>query len=253
MNTTLHIKKSILLILVLLALATSLSAQITQEQADEIAIERLVSEIGFTLYAKDDVQPEGFTVATATGETIELDYACWVYFAKYTGKTNHKYLIVKENNGNLLEVNTKNDEGVNDIEDWRKLLPIEVPFTEYSLEGTSCKWKQFQGKPDEYELIAINSNEELESYICEQNSWGECIALCTYLAIDFSKYTLLLARGYTSSGKANCYSLQQVSKQNYEMKVNILFNQLPALRYWHVPIIVNKLSDESVIELVVTF
>jgi hypothetical protein len=66
---------------------------------------------------------------------------------------------------------------------------IEIPFTEYSLIGTSCQWSNlgYDGK-----LIVINSNAELENYvICTDGAFPE---------IDFSKNTLLLASGCTISG-----------------------------------------------------
>jgi hypothetical protein len=82
----------------------------------------------------------------------------------YTGETNGKYLIIKENNGNLLEVNTRKDNDLDDLAEWRKVTfepeyPINVPFTIYSLEGTSCKWINLNY--DET-VIVINSNEKLK-------------------------------------------------------------------------------------------
>ena len=36
------------------------------------------------------------------------------------------------------------------------------------------------------------------------------------------------------------------------MEVNVPHSPLPAERHWHVPIIVSKIADDSVIELIVT-
>jgi len=124
--------------------------------------------------------------------------------------------------------------------------PIEVPFTEYSLEETLCKWKLSQEIL--YELITINNNEELENYI-------ECVGESNYPEIDFSKYTLLLAHGKTGSPVIyqNCnISLQQFLKQNYEMRVDLSLGIATVMSYWQVPIVINKLSEGCAIELIVT-
>jgi len=119
--------KCLLIFIVPLLLCCNLSAQITQEQADDIVIERMsnVMEV-YTIYANEDVQT-GFEITTTTGEIIELDYPAWVYYVDLLEETNGKYVIVKENNGNLLEVNTKNDEGQEGLTEWRVLY--EIPFS----------------------------------------------------------------------------------------------------------------------------
>ena len=53
----------------------------------------------------------------------------------FIGTTHGKYLIVKENNGNVMEVNTKNDAGPDDWEDWRLLLEFTLKDTGWKLEG----------------------------------------------------------------------------------------------------------------------
>ncbi|MDH6356386.1 hypothetical protein [Parabacteroides sp. PF5-9] len=92
---------------------------------------------------------------------------------------------------------------------------VDVPFAEYALEGTSCQWVNLDFKVltcGLYDLLVINSDEVLETYIEGTD----------YPAIDFSKQTLLLAYG------VQCYqdlldsvNLQQFSEQNYLMAVNM--------------------------------
>ena len=120
-------KRITLSILVLFFCTTSLQAQITQEEADIIVLERMsaVMEL-YTIYALEDVQTS-YEITTSIGEMLELDYPCWVYYADFKEKTNGKYLIGKESNGNLLEVNTKNDEGPEELEEWR--MVDEIPFS----------------------------------------------------------------------------------------------------------------------------
>ena len=96
----------------------ALSAQITQEQADDIVWERLnrVSVLYYSLFAKEDVQ-ENMIIETAVGEILELDYPCWVYYINNIDF----YLIVNENNGNVLEIKPTSDAVPNDLEEWRRI------------------------------------------------------------------------------------------------------------------------------------
>jgi uncharacterized repeat protein (TIGR02543 family) len=118
--------------------------------------------------------------------------------------------------------------------------PIEVPFTEYSLTSTSCQWTNliYDDK-----LIVINRDEILRGYItCTDGS---------YPAIDFSKHTLLLANGTTPNGIVEISNrLLQLSTNGYKLDVEILLNETEMLGYWITALIVNKLNEESDIELV---
>ena len=227
--------------------ATSLTAQISREQADEIVIEIATYHINYiscdtkppTLFAKDGPLADTFTVVTSTGEKLELKYACWVYFLKYDEGSKGKYLIVKESNGNILEVNTKNDERVEDLEDWRKLLPIETPFTEYSLAGTSCQWINFESD----KVIMVNDDEELQDYIvCADNDYSK---------IDFSEHSLLLVNGlaYGSPAEIIEIRLQQTSKNEYVLCLKIRPGLAGTPGPWNISILIPKLLQESIITL----
>jgi hypothetical protein len=129
-----------------------------------------------------------------------------------------------------------------------------IPFDEYHLEpGASCRWTLLE--PDtvggrwteskEDEVVVINSDEEFKQYV-----------ICTgddYPAIDFSKYTILLANGVGTNCviSADCNSCQKLSEHNYQMNVDVRLGLPFALSYWQVPIIINKLSEGCNIELVV--
>jgi len=126
--------------------------------------------------------------------------------------------------------------------------PKDIAFTEYSLDSTSCKWIRdpHEGArcgPEESYLIIINSTEELEKYItCESDS---------YPVIDFSKHTLLLARGVRCYyDKLDSIGLQQFARQNYVMTVVFRISAAAATNPWQVSIIVNKLRTGCNIELV---
>ena len=118
--------KFIFSLLILLAGAISISAQITREQADVIALDYLQSESDrpFKLYVNVNTPNEdGFVITTYNEETVRAKYACWVYFVHEAVPFHHhpystpfRYLFVKEDNGSLLEVITSNDVLLSDLE-----------------------------------------------------------------------------------------------------------------------------------------
>jgi hypothetical protein len=122
-------KKIITSILVLTAWTASLSAQTTmREQADAIVREYVQNEITlpYFLYASEQTPAEsGFTVTTSAGERFTAKYACWAYFLNEnpsaTGPSSFRYLFVKENNANLLEITSSNDLGPSDLSGWRAI------------------------------------------------------------------------------------------------------------------------------------
>ncbi|MCL2326872.1 MAG: hypothetical protein FWC39_00005 [Bacteroidetes bacterium] len=114
-----------------------------------------------------------------------------------------------------------------------------IEFTEFQLFEFGCNWKNT--KQDE--VIIINSTTELEKYT--DCTYGE------YPEIDFSKHTLLLASGCTSSG-IHCISakeLQQLSAKKYKLNVEITLNDAAAVEKWTIALITNKLSNTSKIKL----
>ena len=234
-----NMKKILLFLAVPFIFLSSLTAQITQEQADEIVINHMNDETKpHTIFAKEEVQIDGFAVITSTGEALELEYSCWIYYVNYAEETNGKYLIVKENNGNLLAVNTKNDEIFLNLQEWR-VVPIEIPFENYSLAGTSCYWTNF-GYGDE--LIVMNNHEDLENYIICNGDY--------YPPINFSEYTLLRAHGMVNG---NVYELTKkllrLAPNEYELSIEVFSDDAGITGIWCVVIIVEKLSNESNIEL----
>jgi hypothetical protein len=245
-------KKLFLFMVVPLVCMATLSAQISQKEADEIVQQRLESETKlYCLYAKEDVQTM-FEITTSTGEVLELDYPAWVYFVSYTEETFGKYLIVKESNGNLLEINTKKDTGPNDLMEWRAVA-FEIPFTESfiyyywcfpSPEELFC-WKNLNHDFNNYiiegKLSIINGNEELENYlICPEN----------YPVIDFSRHTLLLASGITTSdSKISDIVFLKNSANQYTLKATISEGYLSVIDYWCIAILTPKIWDEAIVIL----
>jgi len=269
-------KKLLLMIVTPFIFLSVVSAQITQAQADSIIMERMSSETqAHTIFAKDGVQTE-MTITTANDEVFDLDYPCLVYYIRYEDETNHKFLIVNANNGNLLEIRTQGNAEPEDLVEWKFLPPKEVFFTEYSLEGTSCQWIRrsrwdYPEYFDEVEVyrngviwsttyarvIAVNSNEELKHYKCIQNLWRDCVSPCIdYPEIDFSKHTLLLAygeAGHLIIPRLNYTSLIQLSAQDYTMRVGFTSFTAALGTLWHIPIVIDKIDDDVVINLVITY
>ena len=109
-------KKMFLLLLALIACATSLSAQITREQADEIVLEYIQNEVTqpYLLYVNVKApSPTGIALTTHNEESVKVKYACWAYYLNenpaLSEPCQHRYLFVKADDGNLLEIITYND------------------------------------------------------------------------------------------------------------------------------------------------
>jgi len=119
--------------------------------------------------------------------------------------------------------------------------PVEIPFTEYSLAGTLCQWTNL-GYNDK--VIIINSSAALENYLTNTGS--------SYPIIDFSKQTLLLASGTTTTGIAGiAKKLQQISTR-YVLDIEITLNEATFAQEWIVALVTSKLNESKNIELNVT-
>jgi hypothetical protein len=123
-------KKLLFTMSILLAWATSLSAQITREQANEIVLQYIKTEITlpYLLYVNVNTpSEEGIAVTTFQEEVFNAKYTCWAYYLnenpELTEPARHRYLFVKENDGNLLEVITNNDLCPEDLTQWTEVTP----------------------------------------------------------------------------------------------------------------------------------
>lgn len=116
--------------------------------------------------------------------------------------------------------------------------PIEVHFTEYSLFEIDCWETNFNFN----EVIIINNNEKLKKYI-----------VCTseiYPEIDFSKYTLLLAKGGTGNevDSVDIVFLQNALKK-YTLSVTVYLTAATRPDIWRIAILVPKINDNVSITL----
>jgi len=108
------------------------SAQITREQADTIVLEHIQNEVisPYFLYVNVNLPSEdGIALTTHNEESMKIKYACWAYYLnehpEMSEPARHRYLFVKENDGNLLEVITYNDLVPADLTQW-ELVPLKV-------------------------------------------------------------------------------------------------------------------------------
>jgi len=92
---------------------------------------------------------------------------------------------------------------------------VEIPFTEYSLVGTSAQWTNLRY---DNKVIIINSSAALENYLTNTGSG--------YPAIDFSKQTLLLASGEAANGIRDIFKKLQLFSTNYVLDIDIVLNEM---------------------------
>ena len=129
--------------------------------------------------------------------------------------------------------------------------PIDIPLTKYSLVGTSCGWI-FENHPSPIHptpcLIVINSDEEMEKHVF-------CYHLDSYPDIDFTQHTLLWAYGYADHDVSEFIieNLQQLSINEYKLNIGMALDVNTVAREWGRAFTVSKLSEESSIELNITY
>ena len=157
--------------------------------------------------------------------------------------------------------------------------PIEIPVERYSLADIPCyQWSftdcegnrsSILSASEEYyyeriecgaNVVAINSDAEFERYaVCPRvccmlssNSWSSYDERKPP-EIDFTEKTLLLTTGVTTSGISGVSGkLQQLSPDEYKLNVEITLNRAPVVEHWVLPLLTDKLSEESRIEVNVT-
>jgi len=230
------------------------TAQVTQEQADEIVLQRISQNTQvyyqYILFAKESIQTK-MSVTTAAGEEIELDYPCWVYYVSYYIDCSvdmdcvhidlGRYLIINENNGNLLEVKPRSYTAPSDLAEWRvakAIYPITIETTNFSLPQ-GCAWDGLI--PDS--LYVINSRAELSQHLA---CWANVI-----LDVDLDKYTLLafIPKYYNCHSKVEKILLQQQSGNEYLLSVDIIPSATAVACPLFVSVLVPKIAETASVEL----
>ncbi|MCL2131940.1 MAG: T9SS type A sorting domain-containing protein [Lentimicrobiaceae bacterium] len=126
--------KRMFLVAVLAAYTATLSAQVARTQADTIVKAYLQSENAdcSSLYVHIDApDAEGVDITTSNDEAFKAKYACWAYYLNESELSQCRYLFVKADDGNLLEVVAVGDLGQSDLTQWEKV--DEVGISNYEL------------------------------------------------------------------------------------------------------------------------
>ncbi|MDR2407214.1 MAG: protease complex subunit PrcB family protein [Bacteroidales bacterium] len=183
--------KRIILFIAASLVLLSARAQITQSESDSIALQRMSKEAReYTLFAQKNVQTD-FTITTSVGEVLKLDYPCWVYYVNYIEQTdNHlcRYLIVKESNGNLLEVKTKNNAEPSDLTAWRTIP--EEPLDTFVLIAQGVLYGNGREGITKQNSV-ITTATDWEDLQTAMNSINNVTDSFTETNIDFSKYQII--------------------------------------------------------------
>lgn len=107
-----------------------------------------------------------------------------------------------------------------------------VPYMEYSLSGTSCKW---QLPALDNNIIIINSNEELQRYIVSDS--GE-----SFPSVDFERYTMIIAHGYSPNGiyEKRIENFYKISNSDLQLDIVIYRDMTDVVEPWNFAILVDK-------------
>lgn len=120
-----------------------------------------------------------------------------------------------------------------------------VPYMEYSLWGTQCEW---QLPNENNNIIIVNSDEELARYIASE-------AGDSYPTVDFTKYTMIIAHGYSPKGivEKRINSFRQISDNELALNIEIYRDLTDVVEPWNFVILVDKWNQLYNIDLMVDF
>ena len=110
--------------------------------------------------------------------------------------------------------------------------PTDTPYMEYSLWDTQCDW---QLPNQNNSVIIVNSDEELARYITSEGE-GD------YPSVDFAKYTMIIAYGYTTQGVYDTVikSLEKSSEREYTLNIDVVTRDTDAPERWTKALLVDK-------------
>jgi hypothetical protein len=113
----------------------------------------------------------------------------------------------------------------NNIEENNDVDMTNIEFSDYNLDTTICQWKN----RDKGKVLIINSESELKKYL-------ECSGVVS--SINFSKHTLLLASGSTTSGIQEIRkNLIQKSDNIFELEITINLAITGVIENWNLSIL----------------
>jgi hypothetical protein len=123
----------------------------------------------------------------------------------------------------------------------QKAYPINITTIDFSLTN-GCYWQWQNLKQDT--IYVINSQEDFSLNIsCENTATPE---------IDFNEYSLIMIYGGTTSGISNITKqLQQVSDNEYELKIDITLEMTTVAPLWRVSLLIPKLQGNFTLETII--
>ena len=168
-------------------------------------------------------------------------------FAPEWGYLDEPYLnfiieVYDEDNDTLL---CKTTVVVTKHSDVPAIEPTNITYKEYTLYGSSCDWNL----PNVYNnVIVVDSDEELARYITSES--GESSP-----TVDFSKYTMIIAHGYSLNGisEKRIDSFQRVSATDIALNISIYRNLADVVEPWTIALLVDKWDKLYNIDLCVDY
>ncbi len=121
--------------------------------------------------------------------------------------------------------------------------PVDIPFEEYSLDGTEAEWVVEYGDPDinlyNGNLAVINSEDELQEFVL-----GE------YPSVDFGTKTLLLAWAWTPAELDFIdTAFEQIADEKYRMTITMHLTPNQYLGKYLSAILIDKLPANSTVKV----
>ena len=119
-----------------------------------------------------------------------------------------------------------------------------LPYTEYSLDGTLCEWNFTDDFDQIFDVVIVNSDEELSNYIKSDNA-------ASYPNIDFTKQSLIITHGCSASGIESIHlaDFTKLSDSDYKIIIEIKQTLASVMSPWVYAFSVDKISDDTQVEL----
>ena len=201
------------------------------------------------LFIKTEIDPTGgnnFTIETET-QLLAVPYAMAAKTAETALNVPELDLLIER--VNYLE--TQVEELMEYVYGNEPEYPIEVPFEAHTFETPSC-WVYDNTSCHDYfdgggEVVFVNSYEELENYMVCSTSYG-------FPEVDFSANTLLVMCGSVvhTPGAVASIEFLKISSNEFLLNLDVLNGWLTSPGFWILGIIVEKLPENTIVELKVT-
>ena len=229
---------------------STISARASVESAEASVLSYIDENIrgSFRLYMNDYAPDDDKDVTVDTGASIgdgeninfSLNFPCWAYYIDSSPETNDPdtghYLFVHKVSGYVLRVNTTNDTGPSDLDEWQLVcdstnaLVLQKDATEIVKQSVKIPYRLYANDKasDADGLTTINANinttdSNKESFIVSYPCWSYYLSEFmdkkgaypkSYLFVDKNKGNMLTIRTRNDLGPANLDEWTQVGREN---------------------------------------